>query len=182
MLRPRVKQQLLNDLAYRRYQLSKLGRLIHPSGIKHIRKHLIALHKIISPLQNPSFLLPFCCWKQTLNGFVVRTKWAKLFYVYVSVHRWSILKIVQRDATQNSLFNILQVHSTYFGSQPHPSWVHKTATTASGTGHIFCAATSLQRGQASLASTGSCSYSFVYSSRWVWLTPETYRANLQNNK
>jgi len=26
--------------------------------------------------------------------------------------------------------------------------VHKTVTTASGTGHIFCAATSLQRGQA----------------------------------
>ena len=28
------------------------------------------------------------------------------------------------------------------------SGVHKTVTTASGTGHIFCAATSLQRGQA----------------------------------
>jgi len=27
------------------------------------------------------------------------------------------------------------------------SGVHKTVTTASGTGHIFCAATSLQRGQ-----------------------------------
>jgi len=35
-----------------------------------------------------------------------------------------------------------------FGYQPHPSsGVHKTVTTASGTGHIFCAATSLQRGQ-----------------------------------
>ena len=35
--------------------------------------------------------------------------------------------------------------------QPHPSsGVHtrKTVTTASGTGHIFCAATSVQRGQA----------------------------------
>jgi len=32
---------------------------------------------------------------------------------------------------------------------PHPSsGLHKTVTTASGTGHIFCAATSLQRGQA----------------------------------
>ena len=50
------------------------------------------------------------------------------------------------------LFIILQVHSTYFGCQPHPSsGVHKTVTTASGTGHIFCAATSLQRGPASLA-------------------------------
>ena len=42
--------------------------------------------------------------------------------------------IVQRDATQSSLFIILQVHSTCFGCQPHPSSeVHKTVTTASGT-------------------------------------------------
>jgi len=58
----------------------------------------------------------------------------------------------------------------------------------------YCAATSLQRGQASLAtleegsctknmtSTGDYSYSFVYSWWWVWLTPETCRMNLQNNK
>ena len=71
------------------------------------------------------------------------------FYVYGSVHRWSILITVQRDATQSSLSIILQVHSTCFGCQPHPSsGIHKTATTASGTGHIFCAATSIQRGQA----------------------------------
>jgi hypothetical protein len=50
--------------------------------------------------------------------------------------------IVQRDATQSSLL-IIQVHSTCFGCQPHPSsGVHKTVTTASDT-----AATSLQRGQ-----------------------------------
>jgi len=49
-----------------------------------------------------------------------------------------ILIIVQRDATQNSLFIILQVHSTCFACQPHPSsGVRKTVTTASGTGHIF---------------------------------------------
>jgi len=75
--------------------------------------------------------------------------------------------IAQRDATQSSLFIILRVHSTCFGCQQHPSsGVHKTVTTDSGTGHILCAATSLQRGQASLAtltSTGGCSYSFVYS-------------------
>jgi len=59
----------------------------------------------------------------------------------------TILIIVQRDATQSSLFIILQVHSTCFGCQPHPSsGVHKTVTTASGRGHIFCAATSLQLG------------------------------------
>jgi len=59
----------------------------------------------------------------------------------------SILIIVQRDATQSSLFVILEVRSTRFGCQPHPSsGVHKTVTTAAGTGHFFCAATSLQRG------------------------------------
>jgi hypothetical protein len=63
-----------------------------------------------------------------------------------------ILIIFQRDATQSSLFIILQVHSTCFGCQPHPSSaVHKTVTTASCTGHIFCAATSLQRGHTSVA-------------------------------
>jgi hypothetical protein len=49
-----------------------------------------------------------------------------------------ILIVAQRDATQSSLFNILQVRSTCFGFQPHPSTgVHKTVTTATGTGHIF---------------------------------------------
>jgi len=41
---------------------------------------------------------------------------------------------VQRDPTQSGLFIILQVHSTIFGCQLHPSsWVHKTVTTVSGT-------------------------------------------------
>jgi len=48
----------------------------------------------------------------------------------------NILIIVQRDATQSSLFIILQVHSTCFGCQTHSSWgIHKTVTTAFGTGH-----------------------------------------------
>ena len=56
--------------------------------------------------------------------------------------------IVQRDATQNSLFIILQVHSTLFGCQTHPSsGLHKTVTTASGAGHIFFLCSYLQRGQ-----------------------------------
>ena len=72
------------------------------------------------------------------------------------MHGWSILIIVQRDATQNSLFIILQVHSTCIECQPHPSsGAHKTVTTAVETGLIFCAATYLQRGQASLEG-GSC--------------------------
>jgi hypothetical protein len=57
-----------------------------------------------------------------------------VFYVYGSVHRWSILIIAQRDATQSGLFISLQVYSTCFGCQAHPSsGVHKTVTTVSGT-------------------------------------------------
>ena len=49
-----------------------------------------------------------------------------------------LLIIVQRDVTKNSLFIILQVQSTCFGCQTHPSsGLHKTVTTTSGTGHIF---------------------------------------------
>ena len=48
-----------------------------------------------------------------------------------AVHK-HILITVQRDATQSSLFITLQVHSTCYGCQPHPSLgVHKTVTTAS---------------------------------------------------
>jgi len=49
-----------------------------------------------------------------------------------------ILIIVLPDATQSNLFITLQVHSTCFGCQPHPSsGTHKTVTTNSGIGHIF---------------------------------------------
>jgi len=45
-------------------------------------------------------------------------------------------------------FILLQKHSTCFGCHSHQSsGVHKTVTTASGTGHNICAANSLQRGQ-----------------------------------
>jgi len=68
------------------------------------------------------------------------------FYAYGSVHHWSVLIIVQQDATQSSLFIILHVHPTCFGCQPHPSsGVHKTVTTSSVTDHIFRAATSLAK-------------------------------------
>ena len=118
----------------------------------------------------------------------------EVFYVYGSGHRWSILIIFQRDATQSSLFNILQVHSTCFGCQPHPSsGVHKTVTTASGLLILFVQLPPSNvaklvwprwrevAAQHSMTSTGGCSYSFVYSWWWMWLTPETCRVNLQNN-
>jgi len=60
------------------------------------------------------------------------------FCFYGPLHRRPILIIFQRDAIQSSLFIILKVHSTCFGCQQHTSsGVHKTVTTASGTGHIF---------------------------------------------
>jgi len=141
------------------------------------------------------FILP---WESEKFSVVVDyTKWNKnnlwmgLFYVCGSVHICSILIIVQRDATQSSLFIILQVHSTCFGCQPHPSpGVHKTVTTASCTGHAVLCSYLLPTwprwkevaAQHSVTSTGGCSYGFVYSWWWVWLTPETCRVNLQNNK
>ena len=96
----------------------------------------------------------------------------------------SVLIIVQRDPTQSSLFVILQVQSTCFGCQPHPSsGVHKTVTTASGTvqqppSNVAKLAT-LEGGSCTknMTSTGGCSYSIVYSWWWVWLTPETCRVN-----
>jgi len=116
-------------------------------------------------------------------------KKSRVFYVYGSVHRWSILIIAQRDATQSSLFIILQDHSTCFGCQPHPSsGVHKTVTTASGIAQVppcnVAKLATLQGGSCTknMTGTGGCSYSFVYSWWWVWLTPETYSVNLQNNK
>ena len=80
----------------------------------------------------------FCSQHLSVYSLTKNTSWpAKQvykFYVYGSVHRWSILIIVERDATKSNLFLILQVHSTCFGFQPHPSsGLHKTVTTASGT-------------------------------------------------
>ena len=129
--------------------------------------------------------------------FVAPTKWRKcIFYVYGSVHRCSILIIVQWDATESSLFIILHVHSTCFGCQPLPSSeVHKSETTASGTGHIFCvqlppsnvvkpSLATLEGGSCAknMTSTGGCSFRFVHFWWWEWLTPETCRVNVQNNK
>ena len=81
-----------------------------------------------------------------VNKCVISSKQTKLKGNNTTV---KILITVQREATQSSLFIILQVHSTCFGCQPHSSsGVHKTVTTPSGTGHIYCPAASLQPGQA----------------------------------
>ena len=47
-------------------------------------------------------LLLWCMW----STFHILSR-SVVFYVYGSVHPWSILIIVQRDATQSSLFIIL---------------------------------------------------------------------------
>ena len=58
-------------------------------------------------------------------------------FTFVGQEMRFVLIIVQRDATQSNLFIILQVHSTCFGCQPHPSSaVRKAVTTASGTGQL----------------------------------------------
>jgi len=63
---------------------------------------------------------------------------AKKLCVLWEIKFLTVSIIVQRDATQSSLFIILQVHSTCFGCQPHSTpGVHKTVTTAFGTSHIF---------------------------------------------
>ena len=84
------------------------------------------------------------------NSLFVFVAWNTCFKLLTDVNTGYFISItVQRGATQSSLFIILQVHSACFGCQPHTSsGVHKTVTTASRTGHIFCAATSLQRSQA----------------------------------
>ena len=75
-----------------------------------------------------------------------------------------ILIIVQRDATQSVLFIILQAHSACFGWQQHPSsGVHKTVTTASGTGHNFVQLPPSNVANVAMTTTGGCSYNFVYS-------------------
>jgi len=52
--------------------------------------------------------------------------WFRASLIYINTN--------ERDATQSSLFIILQVHSTCFGCQPLPSsGRHKIVTTASGT-------------------------------------------------
>jgi len=79
------------------------------------------------------------------------------FYIYGSVHRWYILKIVQREATQSSLFIILQFHSN-----------------VAKLGHVGGSSCTIH-----MTSTGGCSYSFVYSRWWVWLTRETCWVNLR---
>ena len=89
--------------------------------------------------------------KLTSSGCILGVEWGRRLIMGTF-----IVIIVQRDATQSSLFIILQVQSTCFGCQPHPSsGVHKTGTTASGTRHIFL----LEGGSCTknMTSTGGCS-------------------------
>ena len=79
-------------------------------------------------------LLLLFLYEDKIGKPTIKAKFYVYAYVYGSVHRWSILITVQRDATQSSLFIILQVHCTCFECQSHPSsGLHKTVTTASGT-------------------------------------------------
>ena len=81
-----------------------------------------------------------------------------------------MLIIVQRDATQSSLFIILQVHSTCCGCKPHPSSaVHKTVTTASGTGQLPPSNVAKREvaAQRNVTSTGIINRLLCVASRWT---------------
>ena len=55
----------------------------------------------------------------------------------------------RRNTKQSIYYSASSLYMLCFEFQPHPSsGVHKTVNTASGIGHIFCAAASLQHGQA----------------------------------
>ena len=59
----------------------------------------------------------------------------------VGIHIYNLDIAWIKNQRNESLFIILQVHSTCFGFQTHPSsGVHKTVTTTSGTALIFYAA------------------------------------------
>jgi len=66
-------------------------------------------------------------------------------------------------STQNCNYS-LRYRSYFLCSYLPPKWPREVAA------------------QKNMTSNGGCSYSFVYSWWWVWLTPETCTGNLQNNK
>ena len=78
-------------------------------------------------------------------------------HAHTHMHKIVCINNCPTRCNTNRLFIILQVHSTCFGCQPHPSsGVHKTVTTATGNVHIFCAATSLQDGHLATLEEDSC--------------------------
>jgi len=97
---------------------------------------------------------------ETCRGMKYTNSKTKILCIKL-VNYWD--KYTEMHGQQN-----VKIHSTCFRCQPHSSsGVHKAVTTASGTGHIFCA--SFQRGQASLATLegGSCTVLICVASRWT---------------
>jgi hypothetical protein len=113
----------------------------------------------------------FLTWNATWAPVIL---FQRRFLRHLTTSIMSILIIVQRDATQSSVFVIPQIQSTCFGCQSHPSsGIHKTVTTACNVAKFDLA--TLEGGSCTknITNTGGCSYSFVHSWEWVWLTPET---------
>ena len=89
---------------------------------------------------------------------------------------------IQRDATQSSLFIILQVHSTCFGMSTTPiirstqncnySLRYWSYVLCSYLPPMWSSLATLEGGSCkqNMTNIGCCSYSFVYSWWWVWLT------------
>ena len=91
----------------------------------------------------------------------------------------SILITVQRDATQSSLFIILQFPLYMFrvSTTPIMSTQNCNYSLCSYLHPTWPSLATLEGGRCTknMTSTRGCSYSFVCSWWWVWLTPETCR-------
>ena len=112
----------------------------------------VSTKPIIISKQNCNYSLRY--WSYFLCSYLPLT-WPSLHVSGVShTHHQEYTKLLLQLPVLVIIFVQLPpssvAKSTCSGCQPDPSsGIHKTVTTASGTGHIFCTATSLQRGQAS---------------------------------
>jgi len=152
------------------YSFSVIKQRIFQQNMAHIGWR--AVHTFLNP--HPQLLLPSQLHKvaqiygtsQRKSAFVVKTykirpriTGSALYDIICSTHSCKIFVEVKRGLvyinncatrwnTKQSVYYSESSHYT-FRCQPHPlSEVHKTVTTASGTGHILCAANFFQRGQA----------------------------------
>ena len=158
--------------------------------LRRIKTQLLHLVGLISLLQSMMLgttnikNLGDCRWLVYIYMFII-------FYIHGSLHRNPILKR-HNKMQQIQVFIYCKSLSTCFGCPSYPSSEeHKRVTAASGTGHSAWATTFLRRDLirprwrkvvtriCDMTCTRSCSYTFMYSWRWVRWTPETFRVNLQ---
>jgi hypothetical protein len=109
----------------------------HSATCTHIRLGYVTVFPHLHCNRTWLLRISYTIFGTTRVGGTILQSFRRTFALCLWNHdksNFSVLIIVQRDATQSSIFTILQVHSTFFGCQPHTSsGVHKTITTASGT-------------------------------------------------